>query len=61
MPPTICLDCEEQKRIKGDKFYFVDSIPNSLLVINNLRQTYNTQKKRKLVEISNIPPNSKIC
>jgi len=46
--------------MKGDKFYFVDSIPNPLLVINNLRQTYNT-KKRKLVEISNIPPNNKVC
>jgi len=45
--------------MKGDKFYFVDSIPNSLLVINNLQQTYNT-KKQKLVEVSNIPPNSKV-
>jgi len=35
--------------MKGDKFYFVDSILNPLLVINNLRQTYNT-KKRKLIE-----------
>jgi len=58
MPSTICLGCEEQKRTKGDKFYFVDSIPNSLLVIN-LRQTYNT-KKQKLVEVSNIS-NSKVC
>jgi len=49
MPSTTCLGCEEQKRMKGDKFYFVNSIPNPLLVINNLRQTYNT-KKRKLVE-----------
>jgi len=60
MPLITCLGCEEQKRMKGDKFYFVDSILNPLLVINYLRQTYNT-KKRKLVEISNIPPNSKIC
>jgi len=30
--------------MKGDKFYFVDGIPNPLLVINNLRQTYNTKK-----------------
>jgi len=63
MPSTICLGCEEQKRIKGDKFYFVvffDNIPNPLLVINNLRQIYNT-KKRKLVEVNNIPPNSKVC
>lgn len=60
MPSTTCLGCEEQKRMKGDKFYFVDSIPNPLLVINNLRQTYNA-KKRKLVEVSNIPPNSKVC
>jgi len=45
--------------MKDDKFYFVDSIPNPLL-INNLRQTYNT-KKRKLVEINNIPSNSKVC
>jgi len=53
MPSTTCLGSEEQKRMKGDKFYFVDSIPNPLLVINNLRQTYN-MKKRKLVEVSNI-------
>jgi len=53
MPSTTCLG-EEQKQIKGDKFHFVDSIPNPLFVINNLRQTYNT-KKRKLVEVSNIP------
>jgi len=46
--------------MKGDKFYFVDSIPNPLFVINNLRQTYNT-KKRKLVEVSNMLPNSKVC
>jgi len=49
MPSTTCLDCEEQKRIKDDKFYFVDSIPNPLLVINNLRQTYN--EKTKIVEV----------
>jgi len=60
MPSTTRLGCEEQKRMKGDKFYFVDIIQNPLLVINNLRQTYNT-KKRKLVEVSNIPSNSKVC
>jgi len=58
MPSITSLSCEEQKRMKGDKFYFVDSIPNPLLV-NNLRQTYDT-KKRKLVEVSNIL-NSKVC
>jgi len=46
--------------MKDDKFYFVDSIPNSLLVIHNLRQTCNT-KKRKLVEVSIISSNSKVC
>jgi len=46
--------------MKGDKFYFVNNIPNPLLINNNLRQTYNT-KERKLVEISNIPSNSKVC
>jgi len=60
MPSITCLCCKEQKRMKGDKFYFVDNIPNLLIVINNLRQTYNT-KKRKLVKVSNIPPNSKVC
>jgi len=64
MLSTTYLGCEEQKRMKGDKFYFVPafcySIPNPLLIINNLQQTYNT-KKRKLVEISNIPPNNKVC
>jgi len=60
MPSTTCLGCEEQKRMKGNEFYFVDSIPNPLLVINNLRQTYNT-KKRKLVEVSNISSKSKVC
>jgi len=44
MPSTICLGCEEQKRMKDDKFYFVYSIPNPLLAINNLRQIYNTKK-----------------
>jgi len=45
--------------MRGYKFYFVDSIPNPLLVINNLRQTYN-MKKRKLVEVSDISPNSTV-
>jgi len=31
--------------MKDDKFYFVDSIPNPLLVINNLRQTYKRKNK----------------
>lgn len=60
MSSATCLGCKEQKRRKGEKFYFVDNIPNPLLVINNLRQTYNA-KKRKLVEVSNIPPKSKVC
>jgi len=60
MPSITCLGCKEQKVIKSDKFYFVDSIINPLLVINNLQQTYN-MKKRKLVEVSNIPSNSKVC
>jgi len=59
VPSITYLGCKEQKRIKDDKFYFIDNIPNPLLIINNL-QTYNT-KKRKLVEVSNIPPNSKVC
>jgi len=46
MPSTTCLGCKEQKRMKGDKFYFVGSIPNSLRVINNLRQTYTKISKQ---------------
>jgi len=31
--------------MKSNKFYFVDSIANPLLVINNLRQTYTRKNK----------------
>lgn len=57
---TTCLGCEEQKRSKNVKFYSIQSIENPLIVINNLRQTYNA-KKRKLNEIADIPEKSKIC
>lgn len=49
-----CLNCEEQKRVKSDKLYSIDCIPNSLITINNLRQNYNA-KKRKLNELDDIP------
>lgn len=56
--PTICLGCHDQKRSKDSKFYVANSL--SLVTLNNLRQKFNT-KKRKLDEISEIPPYSKIC
>lgn len=56
--PLICLGCEDQKRSKDSKFYCADSL--SLVAVNNLRQRFNT-KKRKLDEISQIPAACKIC
>lgn len=56
--PIICVGCLGQKRSKDDKFYSANSL--SLLTVNNLRQKFNA-KKRKLDEISDIPPSSKIC
>lgn len=60
MPFITCLGCNEQKRKKSDQFYCIKNIPNSIIFINNLRQTYNV-RKRKLNELNEIPPQSKIC
>lgn len=60
MPFTTCLGGNEQKRNKSDKFYCNENTPDSLIFINNLRQTCNV-KKRKLNELSDIPSRSKIC
>lgn len=56
--PLVCVGCLDQKRSKDSKFYVANSLP--LLTINNLRQKFNA-KKRKLDEISEIPPASKLC
>lgn len=56
--PIICVGCHDQKRSKYSKFYCAVSL--SLVAVNNLRQKFNT-KKRKLDEISVIPSASKIC
>lgn len=60
MPFVNCLGCNEQKRSKNDNFFSLDSINAPLIVINNLRLTYNA-KRRKLDSISEIPVKSKIC
>lgn len=56
---TKCLGCE-QKHSKDNKFYAINYMVNPLLMINNLRQTYNV-KKRKLEVLCNMPENGKIC
>jgi len=59
MPFTKCLGYNDKKRLKNDKFFFIEDILNSLMMVNNLPK--NNLKKRKLEELNHIPLQSKIC
>ena len=54
-----CIGCTQQKRSKDDKFFLLDTFNITLIVVNNLRQTYNA-KKRKLEKVFDVLDNSKI-
>ena len=58
MPFISCTGCTQQKRSKDDKFFTLDTFNNTLIVVNNLRQTYNA-KKRKLEKVFDVPDNCK--
>ena len=60
MPFTRCLGCDNPKNRKTDSFYLANSIPNSLVIVNNLRQKYNS-RKRQLNVVDEVPHESKIC
>ena len=60
MPFKLCLDCNEQRRSKNDKFYGINHLENPLSTINFLPQSQHA-KKRKLEVIRDMPQNGQRC
>lgn len=59
---TCCISCNTQKRGKDDKFYSVDSVPNSLVCINHVRRTHISRKRQvQMAELTVLTRDSKLC